>query len=88
MGERLATVEVLIREIRDRLERVEDSLDGGGDVAYDRSVRGRLHRIEGTLAGFVLRRSYGAGLLKGWERFALVAAGLGTMAAAWYGAIH
>jgi hypothetical protein len=86
-GERLATLEQIARETADRLERIEDLLNGGGDTAYDRSVRGRLHKIETTLAGMVLRRNFGVGLLKGWERLALVLFAALTMAASWYAAL-
>jgi len=84
LGERLATIEQYARENRDRIEQVADLLNGGGDIEYDRSVRGRLHKIETALAGMVLRRNYGVGLLKGWERVALVLAAFLTAAAAWY----
>lgn len=87
VGERLATLEALGREIVGRLETIEDGVNGGGDVDYDRSVRGRLHKIETTLAGFVLRRNFGVGLLKGWERGALVLCALATVAASWYAAL-
>ncbi len=88
VGERLATLEALSRETLARLEGVEDALNGGGDVAYERSVRGRLHKLESVTAAAVLRRNFGVGLLKGWERFFVVAAAVGTMGAAWYGALH
>lgn len=84
VAERLATLEALARENRDRIDAVHDLLSGGGGVSYDRSVRGRLHKIEGTLAAFVLRRNYGVGLLAGWQRGALVLCGIATAAAAWY----
>jgi len=84
LGERLATIEQIARDAGHRIEALEDAVNGGGDIAYDRSVRGRLHKIETTLAGMVLRRNFGVGLLKGWERFALVAFGFATAAAAWY----
>lgn len=88
MGERLATLEALGREILHRLENVEDSLNGGGDVEYDRSVRGRLHKLESVAASAVLRRNLGVGLLKGWERFVLVVAAVATAGAAWFAALH
>lgn len=84
VAERLATLEVIARENRDKIESVVDLLNGGGDTDYDRSVRGRLHQIETTLAGLVLRRNYGVGLLAGWQRVILVACGIATAAAAWY----
>jgi len=84
VGERLATLEVIARENRDKIDVLTDLISGGGDTDYDRSVRGRLHKIETTLAGIVLRRNFGVGLLRGWERFALVVFGFATAAAAWY----
>lgn len=64
-------------------------LEGGGGVEYDRSIRGRLHKLESVAAAAVLRRNLGVGLLKGWERFVLLACAVATAAAAWYGlALH
>jgi hypothetical protein len=83
-GERLATLEQIARDNRADIKAISDLLSGEGNVPYDRSVRGRLHKIETTLAGMVLRRNYGVGLLKGWERFALVLCGVATVAASWY----
>ena len=84
VGERLATITELLRELDERVGRVEDALNGGGDVDYDRSVRGRLHKLETWMASIVLRKNMGVGLLKGWERAALVLFGAATAAAAWY----
>jgi hypothetical protein len=84
VGERLATLEQIARDNRADIKAISDLLSGEGDIPYDRSVRGRLHKIETTLAGMVLRRNYGVGLLKGWERFALVLCGVATVAASWY----
>lgn len=87
LAERIATLEEWRRESRERIEAIEDSYNGGGDVDYTRSVRGRLHTIEATLAGFVLRRNFAGGMLKSWERSVLVLCAVGTVAAAWYGAL-
>jgi hypothetical protein len=84
VGERLATLEQIARENRDRLDTVTDLLNGGDGLPYDRSVRGRLHIIENSLAGMVLRRNYGVGMLKGWQSVVLVLCAIGTAAAAWY----
>lgn len=86
--ERLATLEAVGRETLHRLENVEYLLSGGGGVEYDRSVRGRLHKLEAVAASAVLRKNLGVGLLKSWERFVLVLCAVGTLVAAWYGAIH
>jgi hypothetical protein len=85
--ERLAILEQIARDNREKIDGIADLLSGEGDVPYDRSVRGRLHKIETTLAGMVLRRNFGVGLLKGWERFALVSCALATVAASWYAAL-
>lgn len=84
VGERLATLEAIARENRDKIDEALDLLNGGGDTEYARSVRGRLHSIESTLAGIVLRRNMGVGFLKGWERFAIVLAAIATAVASWY----
>jgi hypothetical protein len=84
VGERLATLEQIARDNRADIKSISDLLSGEGNVPYDRSVRGRLHKIESTLAGMVLRRNFGVGLLKGWERITLVLCGAATVAASWY----
>lgn len=84
-GERLATLEEQMRGVR---EDVRSLMDMVGDRRNPESVRGRLHNIESSLLGLAMRRNYGLGLLKGWERFALVLAGLATAAASWYAVIH
>jgi len=84
LGERLATIEQIARDAGHRINALEDQINGGGDVEYSRSVRGRLHTLETTLAGMVLRRNFGVGFLKGWERFVIVAAAIATAAASWY----
>jgi hypothetical protein len=83
--ERLATLEAIARENRDKIEELRDLMSGGGDIAYDRSVRGRLHGIEASLIGLAARRNYGLGFLKGWERLVLVACAVATAARVWIG---
>lgn len=87
IGERVATLEQIARDHGDRLDSLSDVLNGGGDVEYERSVRGRLHKLESVAASAVLRRNFGVGLLKGWERTALVLCALATVAASWYAAL-
>jgi hypothetical protein len=87
IGERLAVLEQIERDNRDQIANIIDLVNGGRGTPYDRSVRGRLHKIEGTLASLVLRRNFGVGMLKGWERAALVAAAFATVAASWYAAL-
>lgn len=85
--ERLATLEAAVTDLRDDVRAVLDLLEGGGGVPYERSVRGRLHSIESTLGGIVLRRAAGVGMLKGWQGLLLVLCGVATAAAAWYAAL-
>lgn len=94
IAERLATLESLMRGHSARLERIEDALDGGGDVEYPRSVRGRLHKIEGKMAttenlaqaAREMRRSQGQKLSR-WVQVVIVLCGVVTAAAAVVGAI-
>ena len=87
VGERLATIEAGVRELRDAVAELHDLYNGGRSVEYSHSVRGRLHAIEGTLASIVLRRSVGVGMFKGWQGVILVLCGVATAAAAWYAAL-
>ena len=87
VGERVATLEQLARETNGRLSAIEHMLNGGDDVEWERSVRGRLHKLETVAAAAVLRKNLGVGLLKGWERFVLVGCAIVTAAAAWYGIV-
>lgn len=66
------------------VRRISDDI---GDRRNPDSIRGRLHKLESVAAAAVLRRNFGVGLLKGWERFAIVAAALATAGAAWYAAL-
>ena len=83
-AERLATLEAGLADIRNDVRAVLDLLNGGNGVTYERSVRGRLHTIESSLAGLILRRSVGIGMLKGWQGVILVACAVATAVAAWY----
>ena len=87
VGERLATLEQIAKENSARLETVTDLLNGGDGLPYERSVRGRLHLIESSLAATVLRRSAGLHMLKGWQSAILLLAAVGTVAASWYAAL-
>ena len=87
-GERLATLEAGVKELRQAVQELHDLYHGGQSVEYSRSVRGRLHTLETTVAGFVLRRSMGLGMVKGWQGFALVACAIATAAAAWYSVLN
>lgn len=80
-------MEQIARQAGKRLDDLENMVEGGGDVTYEHSVRGRLHKLESVAASVVLRRNFGVGLLKGWERVVIVLCGLATAAAAWYAAL-
>ena len=88
MPERIATLEARVYDLSTDVREIRDMLEGGGSVEYDRSVRGRLHKLESVAAAAVLRRNMGVGLLKGWERALLLAAALATAAAAWYSVLN
>lgn len=85
--ERLVTLDERVRELRTDVDAAFDLLNGGGGVTYERSVRGRIHTMESTLSAMVLRRSVGLGMVKGWQSAILVACGILTVAAAWYGVL-
>ena len=87
VGERLATLEAGVAELRGDVKAVLDLMNGGNGVTYERSVRGRLHHIETSLAGMILRRSAGIGMVKSWQGVILVLCALATAAAAWYAAL-
>ena len=88
LGERVAANEVRLAELATDVRELRNMLEGGGGVEYERSVRGRLHKLESVAAAAVLRRNLGVGLLKGWERAVLLAAALATAAATWYSVLH
>lgn len=48
--ERLAALEAMNREQDRRLSGLEDALDGGPSVPYERSVRGKLHAMASAMA--------------------------------------
>lgn len=83
-GERLATLEEQIKGVREDVALVVAMIGDRKDVD---SVRGRLHKLEGLVASAVMRRAVTTTWLKGWERFALVACALATVAASWYAAL-
>lgn len=82
--ERLVRIETTLSEILRRLEALEDGYNGGGDVEYHRSVRGRLHSIEGTLAALGVVTKQRVRIFKGWQAAALTCCAFATAAAAWY----
>ena len=87
LGERIATIEAGVIELRKAVSELHDLYHGGPSMDYDHSVRGRLHNLEATVAGLVVRRSAGLGMLKGWQGVILVLCGVATAAAAWYAAL-
>ena len=88
LREKVARLETQLDDLRKDVTDLYEQYQGGHNVTYEHSIRGRLHKIEGTLGGIVLRRSFGLGMLKGWQAGALVLCGLATAAAAWYAALH
>ena len=88
LRERLATAEERLTDLRKDVDDLTQQLHGGQNVTYEHSVRGRLHALEGTVGGFVLRRKMGLGMLKGWQASVLLACGVATAVAAWYAALH
>ena len=81
-GERIATIEAGVSELRKAVAEMHDLYHGGPSVEYDHSVRGRLHHLETTLSSFVLRRSFGVGMLKAWQGSIIVLCGVITAACA------
>lgn len=49
VDERLARVEERIAEIQKDIGEIHEFLDGGPGLPWERSIRGRLHKLEGTL---------------------------------------
>jgi hypothetical protein len=86
-GERLATLEAEVREIRHDAKTLLALLEGGDGVTYERSIRGRLHHMDKTLAALALRRRYGLGQAKAWQSAVLILCAVATAAAAWYAAL-
>ncbi len=81
LGERVATLEADFRNMADDVRRLDQAI---GDRKDPDSIRGRLHKLESVAAAGGLRTNLGVGLLKGWERFVLVAAAIATAGATWY----
>lgn len=84
IGERVAVIEERVRELQTDVTELRQMI---GDRRNPDSIRGRLHKIEGLLGSFVVRRSPGL-ILKGWERAVVVLCGVATAAAAWYAVLH
>jgi hypothetical protein len=91
---RLAALEVLAQDNRAKIKELLDLINGGGDVDYDRSVRGRQHLIATELTAINLRakllgemRQERRVFLKGWEQALLIICAVLTVAASWYNAI-
>jgi hypothetical protein len=92
--ERLASLEMIARDNRERIDEVADMIKGGGDVPYDQSIRGRQHVMSGELAAMNLRAKYLAEhqiekrvILKGWQQALLLLCAALTVAASWYSAL-
>lgn len=82
LGERVASLEALGREFARRLDAVEDNLNGGGDVDYTRSVRGRLHKLEGAQAALGVVTQRRVRLIHGWQAAVITGCAVVTAVAA------
>lgn len=80
-GERLATLEALGRELTDDLREIRYLLEGGGGVPYERSMRGRLHKIEADVAALLMLRRAGQRLTTRSARVTVVCIGFALAAA-------
>ena len=88
VGERLATLAAELADLRKDVDDLHDEIHGGRNMRRDDSLRGRMHKLEGTIGALVLRRSFGIGMFRGWVQVVLALVAVGTLAAAWYGALH
>jgi hypothetical protein len=94
VNERLATLEAIARDNRERIDEIAESINGGAEVPYDRSVRGRQHTMASELHAMNLKAKYLTDLqqerrlvLKGWQQVALLLCAVLTVAASWYSAL-
>ena len=81
IGERLATLEQVARDARRELRELHAAINGGDDVAWDRSVRGRLHNLETTMAAISLGRRLHARSMSRLTQAVLILCALATAAA-------
>ena len=86
--ERLATLEIQVRELERDVARLFADIHGGQGVEWNRSLRGRLHDIEGDLAALAMRLRFGLAMSKLWVQALLLACAVATAAAAWYAALY
>ena len=87
-GERIATLEEQSRDFTRRIEALEDQYNGGGDTDYNRSVRGRLHNLEGTMAAMGVVTKQRVRILRGWQAVTLSLCAVVTAACAIVTALH
>jgi hypothetical protein len=94
VDERLAILEMIARDNRERIDEIAESINGGAQVPYDRSVRGRQHNMASELSAMNLRAKYLTDLqqerrlvLKGWQQVAILLCAVLTVAASWYSAL-
>lgn len=74
VGERLATLEQIARDARREITEIHAAINGGEGVEWNRSVRGRLHQIENTLAGQRLHRAATGRAWSRWQKVLLAVA--------------
>jgi hypothetical protein len=73
--ERLATLEAIARQNRTSIEEIRDAVNGGGDVLWERSVRGRLHNIESYVTSKKWLSEYAGRRVKRWHAIAFAVMG-------------
>jgi hypothetical protein len=78
VGERLATLEAIARENRDKIDGLLDAIDGGDGIEWERSVRGRLHTIEQYVTSKKWLSEYAGRRVKRWHAVLLVVCGVIT----------
>lgn len=65
LHERVAAIEVVMREVRDDVKDIHSAING---PPWERSVRGRLHALEGTSAAVKLLQQQKTYRLAMWEK--------------------
>lgn len=88
IGERVARLEVQAVEYERRIELLEDNYNGGGDIEYHRSVRGRLHTLEGAQVATAIVTKQRVRIVKGGTAFVVNMAALVVAACAVVSTLH
>lgn len=70
-GERIATIEAEVHELRRDVAEIRALIDGGNGVEWKRSVRGRLHELRNDVDALLALRRAGIHLVsRGWRTVA------------------